>query len=63
MDEPHSNESKEVKKDDEDNYIRTKKVGKKGTRLETNNVMRTEDYSTDFEKVAPYLIELRMKKK
>ena len=63
LDEPHSNESKEIKKDDEDNYIRTKKIGKKGTRLESNNVIKTDNYSVDFEKVAPYLIELRMKKK
>ena len=63
LDEPHSNESKEVKKDDEHNHITMKKVVKKGTSLQTNTIIEANDYSTEFEKVAPYLIELRMKKK
>ena len=65
FDEPNSKESKEVKKvnDDDNDYVKMKKVGKKGISLETNDLMETEDYSIDFEKIAPYLIELRMKKK
>ena len=63
LDEPHSEESKEVKKDDEHNHITMKKVVKKGTSLQTNTIIEANDYSTEFEKVAPYLIELRMNKK
>ena len=40
-----------------------KKVVKKGTSLYNNTIIEANDYSTEFEKVAPYLIELRMNKK
>ena len=63
LDEPHPEESKEVKKDDEHNHITMKKVVKKGTSLQTNTIIEANDYSAEFEKVAPYLIELRMNKK
>ena len=63
LDEPHSNESKEIEKDDEDNYIRTKKVGKKVLHVETNSVPKTENYNIEFESVAPYFAEFRIKKK
>ena len=65
FDEPHSKESKEAKKVDEDDndYVKTKKVGKKELRLETNTAPKTDNYSIEFETVAPYFAELRIKKK
>jgi len=57
--------SEDSSKVDKENDLIERIVGmaKKKETLATDNVIRTENYSIDFENAAPYLMDLRLKKK
>ena len=57
--------SEDSSKVDKENDLIERIIGmaKKKETLATDNVIRTENYSIDFENAAPYLMDLRLKKK
>ena len=61
LDDPHSKEEK-VRIGSDDDKLIVKKTGRKETYLAENIVMMTESNSIDFESVAPYLMDLKVKK-